>query len=78
MRSIVKITYFMVELWKLDLHLLSLEKMVLGLFTHGRDHIELPGYGVGFLGRKETAAREGSFSEVHTRKGKGGKYEVQC
>lgn len=49
----MKITYFMVELWQLDLHLLSLEKMVLGLLTDRRDHVELPSDRVGFLGAEE-------------------------
>lgn len=49
----MKITYFMVELWQLDLHLLSLEKMILGLLTDRRDHVELPSDRVGFLGAEE-------------------------
>lgn len=54
---IVKITYFMVELWQLDLHLFSLEKMVLSLLTDRRDHVELPRDRVGFLGAEESAAK---------------------
>jgi hypothetical protein len=54
---IVEITYFMVELRQLDLHLLSLEKMVLSLLTDRRDHVELPCDRVGFLGAEESAAK---------------------
>lgn len=42
----------MVELRQLDLHLLSLEKMVLGLFTDGWDHVELSRDGIGLLGNR--------------------------
>lgn len=52
---ILKITYFVVELWQLDLHLLPLEKMVLGLLTDGWDHVELPCDRVGFLGTEGIA-----------------------
>lgn len=52
---IVKITYFMVELWQLNLHFLPLEQMVLSLFTDWRDHIELSCYRIGFLGRNKIA-----------------------
>jgi hypothetical protein len=45
----------MVELWQLDLHFLSLKKVVLSLFTDWRDHIELPCHRIGFLGRNEIA-----------------------
>lgn len=43
----------MVELWKLNLHFLSLEKMIFSLFTDWRDHVELSGYRIGFLGRNQ-------------------------
>ena len=43
-------TNLVVELWQLHLHLLSLKQMVLSLFTHWRDQIELSGHGVGLLG----------------------------
>lgn len=44
-------TNLVVELWQLHLHLLSLKQMVLCLFTHWRNQIELSGHGVGFLSR---------------------------
>lgn len=52
-------TNLVVELWQLRLHLLSLEQMVLSLFTHWRNQIELSGHGVGFLGwgAEETGVR---------------------
>lgn len=40
----------------MNFHFLSLEKMVLGLFTDWRDHIELSCYRIGFLGREKIAA----------------------
>lgn len=42
-------TDFVVQFRQLNLHLLSLEEVVLGLLAHGRYHVELPGHGVGFL-----------------------------
>ena len=42
-------TNLVVELWQLHLHLLSLKQMVLCLFTHRRDQIELSGHGIGLL-----------------------------
>ena len=43
-------TNLVVELWQLHLHFLSLKQVVLSLFTHWRDQIELSGHGVGLLG----------------------------
>lgn len=37
-------TNLVVELWQLHLHLLSLKQMVLSLFTHWRNQIELSGH----------------------------------
>lgn len=42
-------TNLVVELWQLHLHLLSLKQMVLSLFTHWRNQVELSGHGVGLL-----------------------------
>lgn len=42
-------TNLVVELWQLHLHLLSLKQIVLCLFTHWRNQIELSGHGVGLL-----------------------------
>lgn len=52
-------TNFVVELRQLHLHLLPLKEVVLRLFTHRRDQIELSGHGVGLLGwcAKETGVR---------------------
>lgn len=42
-------TYFVVDLWKLSFHLLPLEEMILGLLTHRRNQIKLPGHRIRFL-----------------------------
>lgn len=39
----------MEQLRELDLHLLSLEHVIFGLFADGRDQVELPSHGVGLL-----------------------------
>ena len=39
----------MIELWELSLHLFPLEEVILGLLTHWRDEVELPGYRVRLL-----------------------------
>lgn len=46
------LTYFMIQFRQLNLHFLPLEEMIFSLFAHGRDHVKLPGYGVGFLERR--------------------------
>lgn len=41
----------MEELGKLHFHFFALEHVVLGLLADGRDQVELPGNGVGLLGK---------------------------
>lgn len=57
-------TNLVVELWQLHLHLFSLKQMVLCLFTHWRNQIELSGHRVGLLsgvGKREGWGGEAFF-----------------
>ena len=42
-------TYFVVQLWKVNFHFVSLEVMVLGLFTYWRKQVKLACDGVRLL-----------------------------
>lgn len=44
----------MVELWKMSFHFFPLEEMILCLFTHWWDEIELPGHRIRFLNVERT------------------------
>ena len=59
------LTYLVIELRQLDLHLLPLEHVVLGLLTDGRDQVELPRHRVRLL---KTHTHTHTHTNTHTHR----------